>query len=167
MPYWTSRTCCTKCTILTCEQKSHNLKIAFVIFTYINIGLFAIGTRLIFITWLTCEQKSHNLKIAFVIFTYINIGLFAIGTRLIFITWLTKNNFSKRTQFLLLYSLFTIPKKYLLPAKRKMSYMSGKLRMWVLHWILQARTQGGSLGANEPPFEMRCQLNNYKATTLN
>ena len=43
--------------------------------------------------------------------------------------------FEKRTQFLLLYSLFTIPKKYLLPAKRKVSYMSGKLSIRVLHWI--------------------------------
>ena len=32
----------------------------------------------------------------------------------------------------------------------------------------EARTQrGGSLGANEPPFEMICQLKNYKATTVN
>ena len=58
-----------------------------------------------------------------------------IGARLLFITWLTKNTFSKRTPFLLLYSLFTIPKKYLLPAKRKVSYMSGKLSMSVLYWI--------------------------------
>ena len=36
-----------------------------------------------------------------------------IGTRLLFITSLTKNTFSKRTQFLLLYSLFTIPKNYI------------------------------------------------------
>ncbi len=34
-----------------------------------------------------------------------------------------------------LYSLFTIPKKYLLPARRKVSYMSGKLSISVLHWI--------------------------------
>ena len=52
-----------------------------------------------------------------------------IGARLLFITWLTKNTFSKRTQFLLLYSLFTIPKNYLFPAKCKVSYMSGKLSM--------------------------------------
>ena len=58
-----------------------------------------------------------------------------IGARLLFITWLTKNTFSKRTQFLLLYSLFTIPKNYLLPPKRKVSYMSGKLSMSVLYWI--------------------------------
>ena len=58
-----------------------------------------------------------------------------IGARLLFITWLTKNTFSKRTPFLLLYSLFTIPKDYLLPAKRKVSYMSGKLSMSVLYWI--------------------------------
>ena len=58
-----------------------------------------------------------------------------IGARLLFITWLTKNTFSKRTQFLLLYSLFTIPKNYFLPAKRKVSYMSGKLSMSVLYWI--------------------------------
>ena len=64
-----------------------------------------------------------------------NIGLFVIGARLLFITWLTKNTFSKRTQMLLLYSLFTIPKIYLLPAKRKVSYMSGKLSMSVLYWI--------------------------------
>ena len=42
-------------------------------------------------------------------------------------------NFSKRTP--LLYSLFTIPKNYLLPAKHKVSYMSGKLSMSVLYWI--------------------------------
>ena len=47
----------------------------------------------------------------------------------------TKNTFSKRTPFLLLYSLFTTPKNYLLPAKRKVSYMSGKLSMSVLYWI--------------------------------
>ena len=58
-----------------------------------------------------------------------------IGARLLFITWLTKNTFSKRTPFLLLYSLFTIPKNYLLPAKRKVSYMCGKLSMSVLYWI--------------------------------
>ena len=58
-----------------------------------------------------------------------------IGARLLFITWLTKNTFSKRTPFLLLYSLFTIPNNYLLPAKRKVSYMSGKLSMSVLYWI--------------------------------
>ena len=58
-----------------------------------------------------------------------------IGTRLLLITWLTKNTFSKRTPFLLLYSLFSIPKSYLLPAKRKVSYMTGKLSMSVLHWI--------------------------------
>ena len=58
-----------------------------------------------------------------------------IGARLLFITWLTKNTFSKRTPFLLLYSLFTIPKNYLLPAKRKVSYMSGKLSMSVLYCI--------------------------------
>ena len=58
-----------------------------------------------------------------------------IGTGLLFITWLTNNTFSKRTPFLLLYSLFTIPKNYLLPAKRKVSYMSGKLSMSVLYWI--------------------------------
>ena len=58
-----------------------------------------------------------------------------IGARLLFITWLTKNTFSKRTPFVLLYSLFTIPKNHLLPAKRKVSYMSGKLSMSVLYWI--------------------------------
>ena len=58
-----------------------------------------------------------------------------IGARLLFITWLTKNTFSKRIPFLLLYLLFTIPKNYLLPAKRKVSYMSGKLSMSVLYWI--------------------------------
>ena len=57
-----------------------------------------------------------------------------IWTRLLF-TWLTKNTFSKRTQFLLLYSLFTIPKNYVLPAKRKVSYMSGKLSISVSNWI--------------------------------
>ena len=34
-----------------------------------------------------------------------------------------------------MYSLLEIPKKYLLPAKRKVSYMSAKLRMSVLHRI--------------------------------
>ena len=68
-----------------------------------------------------------------------NIGLFVIGARLLFITWPTKNTFSKRTPFLLLYSLFTIPKNYLLPAKRKVSYMSGKLSMSVLYWIFSNR----------------------------
>ena len=58
-----------------------------------------------------------------------------IWARLLFITWLTKNTFSKRTQFLLLYLLFTIPKNYLLPAKHKVSYMSGKLSTSVLYWI--------------------------------
>ena len=58
-----------------------------------------------------------------------------IGARLLFITWLTKNTFSKRAQFLLLHSLFTIQKDYLLPPKRKVSYMSGKLSMSVLYWI--------------------------------
>ena len=57
-----------------------------------------------------------------------------IGARLLFSTWLT-NTFIKRTPFVLLYSLFTIPKNYLLPAKRKVSYMSGKLSMSVLYWI--------------------------------
>ena len=43
---------------------------------------------------------------------------------------------SKRTPFLLLYSLFRIPKKYLLSAKRKVSYnnMSGNLSISVLQW---------------------------------
>ena len=58
-----------------------------------------------------------------------------IGARLLFITLLTKNTFSKRTQFLLLYSLFTIPMNYSLPVKRKVPYMSGKLSMSVLYWI--------------------------------
>ena len=55
--------------------------------------------------------------------------------RLLFITWLTNNTFSKRTQFLHLYSIFTIPKKYLLPAKLKVSYTTGKLSISVFHWI--------------------------------
>ncbi len=64
-----------------------------------------------------------------------------IGARLLFIIWLTKHTFSKRTQFLLLYSLFTIPKNYLLPAKRKVSYMSGKVSMSVLYWIFSNHLQ--------------------------
>ena len=56
------------------------------------------------------------------------------NTRLLFITWLTKNTFSIRTPFLFLYSLFTIPKKYVLLAKRKVSYMSEKLNISVLQW---------------------------------
>ena len=41
----------------------------------------------------------------------------------------------KKNTILLLYSLFTIPKKYLLPAKRKVADMSWKIRMSVLYWI--------------------------------
>ena len=44
---------------------------------------------------------------------------------------------------------------------------SAKMLQPVAITVDQARTQGGSLGANGPPFEMRCQLTNYKATTAN